>query len=242
MKHVDRNNLNGLVVIPARGGSKGVPKKNIKILGGNPLIYYSIRSAQDLGEKLKVFVSTDSEDIAAVARGFGADVPVLRPNHLSGDAVGDMPVLKDALNEARKFYEIDFDYVVMLQPTSPFRPSSLLNNAIDKLFFDQLDSVWSAKIVDLKYHPLKQLVVDKDTGQIKYFDDRGFHVIRRQELEPTLMRDGRIYALTSAFVETSDNLMGNRSGYVVDDSFHCNIDTFDDFAEAEKMSFLLAGQ
>lgn len=219
-----------------------MPKKNIKILGGNPLIYYSIRSAQELSDDLKIFVSTDSEEIAEIARGFGADVPVLRPKHLSGDAVSDMPVLQEALIQATEFYRIKFDYVLMLQPTSPFRPLSLLNDAIEKLFVEQLDSVWSAKWVDLKYHPLKQLIVEKDTGQIKYFDNRGFNVIRRQELEPTLIRDGRVYALTASFVNTSDNLMGKRSGYVVDDSYHCNIDTFDDFAEAETKSFLLAGQ
>lgn len=219
-----------------------MPKKNIKILGKNPLIYYPIRSAQDLGGDLKIFVSTDSEEIAEVARGFGADVPLLRPKHLSGDAVGDMPVLKEALIQATEFYQVKFDYVLMLQPTSPFRSVSLLNDAIEKLFVDQLDSVWSAKWVDLKYHPLKQLTFEQDTGWIKYFDKKGSNVIRRQELEPTLMRDGRVYALTASFVETSDNLMGKRSGCVIDDSYSCNIDTLDDFAEANSMGFLLPGQ
>lgn len=117
-----------LAVITARGGSKGVPGKNIKQLAGQPLIAYTIRAAIDSGIFQKVIVSTDSREIADVALNYGAEVPFLRPADISGDMVSSDDVILHALS----FYQqqgINFDEVCKLQPTSPFRNSGHLKDA-----------------------------------------------------------------------------------------------------------------
>ena len=110
-----------LAVITARGGSKGIPGKNIKLLGGKPLIVYSIEAAKKSKLITHAIVSTDDEAIAKVAREFGAEVPFMRPSELSGDKVKHVPVMRHAILLMEEKLGVIFDYVAILQPTSPFR-------------------------------------------------------------------------------------------------------------------------
>src|SRR5271169_6991185 len=122
-----------LAVIPARGGSKGVPGKNIRPLAGLPLIGHSIRLSKLCAEIAKCIVSTDSEEIAAVAREHGAEVPFLRPVELAQDNTLDLPVFEHALKWLEEIEEYKPVIVVQLRPTSPVRPRDCVDNAISIL-------------------------------------------------------------------------------------------------------------
>ncbi len=111
-----------LALIPARGGSKGVPHKNIRILNNKPLIAHSIQTALEAKELFhKIIVSTDDEEIASVAKSHGAEVPFLRPGELSNDSVPMIPVIKHAVEFIETQDMITIDWVLLLQPTAPFR-------------------------------------------------------------------------------------------------------------------------
>lgn len=122
-----------VAIIPARGGSKGIPRKNIRPLHGIPLIAYSIAAARSTKCIDRVFVSTDDPEIAAVACSWGAEVPFLRPRELSGDLVTDLPVMVHAVNWLERKEGYRPDLVVQVRPTSPFRPSWLLDKAVGLL-------------------------------------------------------------------------------------------------------------
>ncbi|MEM9260760.1 MAG: acylneuraminate cytidylyltransferase family protein, partial [Bacteroidota bacterium] len=120
-----------LGLIPARSGSKGVPRKNIRLLGGLPLLEWTVREALSAGVFTQLVVSTESEEIAAIARRAGAAVPFLRPEHLASDTAKSIDVVYAVLAELERLGET-YDAVCLLQPTTPFRSSSLIQAAIKK--------------------------------------------------------------------------------------------------------------
>jgi len=126
-------NPNIYTVIPARGGSKSVPRKNIKPLNGHPLIKYSIDYSNASSLVNRTIVSTDDEEIADIAKGLGADVPFMRPQSLGGDLVQDYPVVMHALITLEEIYEEMIDIIILLRPTSPLRPSNLIESGISLL-------------------------------------------------------------------------------------------------------------
>lgn len=174
-----------LGIIPARGGSKGIPKKNIKLLGGRPLIAYTIEAA--LGSSLdRVIVSTDCPEIAAAASSCGAEV-MMRPAELAEDSTPTLPVLQDVLRRAGG----SFDAVMTLQPTSPFRTAAHINEAIEIFRADsEADSLVSVVEVPHAFTPQK----------IMTFDGRyvagSTEVKRRQETEKYYARNGAAIYIT----------------------------------------------
>ena len=123
-------------VIPARGGSKSIPRKNIKLFKGNPLIKYSIDYSKASKLINKTIVSTDDDEIADIAENLGAEVPFMRPSELAGDLIQDYPVIVHALEEMEKIYSETIDMIVLLRPTSPLRPKNLIelgNNFSDNV-------------------------------------------------------------------------------------------------------------
>lgn len=120
-------------IIPARGGSKGIPKKNIKLLNGKPLIAYSIRASKQSQLIKRTIVSTDSEEIAGIAKSFGAEVPFLRPSHLAGDKSTDYEFVAHALNWFKQNEGEIPDYLVHLRPTTPLREIDVVDEAIRKI-------------------------------------------------------------------------------------------------------------
>ncbi len=160
-----KNNKEVLVVIPARGGSKGIPRKNIRLLAGYPLIAYSIEIARQSTLVTRIIVSTDDEEIAAIARELGAEVPFLRPPELAQDDTRDLPVFQHALNWLNEKEGYIPDAVVQLRPTTPIRERDSLDRAI-KLLIDHpaADSVRAVVVPDK--NPFKMWTIRPD-GMMK---------------------------------------------------------------------------
>jgi CMP-N-acetylneuraminic acid synthetase len=222
-----------LIVVPARGGSKGVPLKNLRKLHGVSLVARAGILARSLPWADRAVVSTDHEEIAAEAEASGLAAPFRRPEHLSGDRIGDLEVLSHALLEMEKLDGRAYDIVVMLQPTCPLRRPAHVTATVDKLVSDGLDSVWTVSQTDLKFHPLKQLCVDAE-GRMTYHDPAGARIIARQQLTPVYHRNGAAYAITRQCLLEQKSIMGTRAGAVVITDTLVNIDTLGDFLEAEK--------
>lgn len=220
-----------LAVIPARGGSKGIPRKNLRKLGGIPLVAIAGTLALQLPEIDRCIVSTDSNEIASVAAEFGIDSPFLRPEAISGDRVSDWAVLNHALQETEKKYGEYYDVIVMLQPTSPLRRAADVSGTIRMLIEGNYDSVWTVSQTDLKSHPLKQLVIHD--GLMEYWDPRGAGIIARQQLGSVYHRNGVAYAITRECLLEQKTLKGLRTGANVLSSNQISIDTEEDLTNAE---------
>lgn len=218
-----------LGVIPARGGSKGVKNKNIKELAGKPLIAYTIEAAN--ASKLdKVIVSTDSEDIAEVSKKFMGEVPFIRPTDLATDRAKAIPVIQHAIQFFADRGE-EFDAVMMLQPTTPFRRTVDIDEAIDTLNQSGADSVIS--VVDVEgHHPARMKYLSKDSKLIDPDFCEEYENQPRQELEAMYLRNGAIY-LTRKEVLMGGSFKGNDCrAQIMPNELSVNIDTELDFAYA----------
>jgi CMP-N-acetylneuraminic acid synthetase len=227
--------LSVLAVIPARGGSKGIPKKNIAPLAGKPLICYTTKLMSELPWVDKTVVSTDSPEIAQVAlRQPGIEI-IWRPESLSGDAIGDRDVLHHALIEAEAASHQTFDVVLMVQPTSPLRTAENITQCITTLVEGEWDAVWTVSPTDLSYHPRKQLSIDPD-GQLGFFIPGGETVIARQELNPVFHRNGVCYALRRELLSGAKGIWSpGKTTAVVIPGHHISIDTPEDLLAVEAL-------
>jgi CMP-N,N'-diacetyllegionaminic acid synthase len=221
-----------LAVVPARGGSKGVPLKNIHPLRGKPLIAHTSELIATLGWIDRAVVSTDSDEIARVAEAHGLAAPFRRPADLSGDRVGDVPVLAHALHTCEALDGVEYDVVLMLQPTSPLRRPQDVEKTMATLVAEKRDSVWTVSPTDLKYHPLKQLTLCD--GRLKLHDAAGASVVARQELAPVYHRNGAAYAVTRACLLDRGLLGIDTGAVVIDAAAMLSIDTLADFLVAEE--------
>jgi CMP-N,N'-diacetyllegionaminic acid synthase len=229
--------LNGrrvLVVVPARGGSKGVKLKNIHPLLGQPLIAHVGAVVRQLPYVDKAVVSTDHPAIAEAARGAGLEVPFLRPEALSGDLIGDVEVLTHALTEMERIAGVTLDVVVMLQPTSPLRTPAHVTAVVTKLVDEGWDAVWTLSRTDVKYHPLKALTLAGD-GRMDYYDRRGATIIARQQLDASFHRNGAAYAFTRTCLLDHKTIKPARTAGVVVDEPMVSIDTLEDFDRVERV-------
>lgn len=179
-----------LGIIPARGGSKGLPRKNILHLAGKPLIAYTIEAALRASLLDRVIVSTDDGEIAKVARKCGAEVPFLRPHDLARDEASIYPVLIHAVQWLDEDQNWDIDYVLLLQPTSPLRNAEDIDRAITLALERDADAIVS--VYEAKQHPyqMKRLTAE---GRIIEFISQSTPVERRQELPTVYMLNGAIY-------------------------------------------------
>jgi CMP-N-acetylneuraminic acid synthetase len=220
-----------LAVCPARGGSKGIPLKNLRPFLGVPLVARVGHLVREIPMIDRAVVSTDHREIARVARGAGLDAPFLRPDEISGDRVSDVHVLRHALEEVERIDAVTYDIVVMLQPTSPLRRAEHVEEAIRMLVDGGWDAVWTVSETDSKEHPLKQLTVDED--RLDYYDLRGAEVIARQQLEPVYHRNGVAYAITRPCLVENGSIKGERTGALVIAGQMVSIDTLWDLELAE---------
>lgn len=224
-----------LAVIPARGGSKGIPKKNIAPVGGKPLISYTTELTQKLQWLDSTVVSTDSEEIAEVATMTPGVEIVWRPEALSGDRVGDHPVLRHALLAREEELGKQYDIVLMLQPTSPLRTSDDIETCITHLHEGNWDAVWSVSETDLAYHPRKQLSLSPG-GNLGFVIAGSQAIIARQELEPVFHRNGVCYAFTRDFLTGSNSTFSeDKTSAIVTPGAHISIDTPEDLLAVEKI-------
>jgi CMP-N,N'-diacetyllegionaminic acid synthase len=224
-----------LAVVPARGGSKGIPRKNLRTIRGRSLVALAGDVASAVPEIDRRVISTDDAEIARAAQDAGLDSPFMRPPGISGDRIGDWDVLAHALQATEQFDATRYDIVVMLQPTSPLRRAQDVSAVIRMLAEGSYDSVWSVSPTDLKAHPLKQLVVRE--GRMDYWDERGAQIIARQQLEPVYHRNGVAYAITRACLLEQKTIKGARTGAYVVAGEHVSIDTEQDI---ELIEFLLS--
>jgi len=222
-----------LVVVPARGGSKGIPLKNLREVGGVPLIALVGRLISAMPEIDRAVVSTDHEKIASVAMAAGLAAPFRRPESLSGDRIGDWDVLTHALKEMESRDNTRYDIIVMLQPTSPLRTTSDVMRTIVQLIDGEWDAVWTVSETDSKSHPLKQLTI-KD-GEISYYDPAGANIIARQQLTPVYHRNGVAYAIKRECLLEQGTIMGAKTGSVIIEGTHVSIDTEWDIQLIEMM-------
>ncbi len=220
-----------LVVVPARGGSKGVKLKNIRTIHGVPLVALVGRVVQQLTYIDRAVVSTDHPEIAAIARESGLDVPFMRPKHLCADIVADGPVLYHALSECEKIDNRRYDVVVMLQPTSPFRKPAHVTETVEKLIKGEYDAVWTVSKTDSKAHPMKQLVIRDN--RLDFYDPRGVEIIARQQLMPVYHRNGVAYAMARDCIFKKKSIIGDKTSFVIINDFMVNIDTELDLKLAE---------
>ena len=221
-----------LAVVPARGGSQGVKLKNLRQVAGLSLVAHVGRIVRQLPWIDRAVVSTDHDGIASEAQSAGLDAPFRRPSELSGDRIGDWEVLHHALQETERIDQTLYDVILMLQPTSPSRTPQQVTQAAEHLLEGPFDAVWTVSPTDLKFHPLKQLVIDG--GRMRLSDPAGQGIIARQQLTPTYHRNGVAYAFTRGCLLEQKTTYGKRLGAVVIDEWVANIDTEQDLVLAEK--------
>jgi CMP-N,N'-diacetyllegionaminic acid synthase len=224
--------LSVLAVVPARGGSKEVPLKNLREVGGRSLIGRVGDVIANVPEIDRAVVSTDNAGIAAAAKAAGIAAPFMRPENLSGDLVSDIDVLSHAHMAAEAAYKQRYDIAVMLQPTSPLRTPGQVSATIRMLVEEGWDSVWTVSPTDSKAHPLKQLVVAG--GALGYYEPAGgAGIVARQQLHPVYHRNGIAYAMTRACLTEQSTIMGERTGALIITGEHVSIDTEWDIALVE---------
>lgn len=182
---------NSLYIIPARGGSKGIPRKNIKPLAGIPLIHYSIEVARTLADDEHIIVTTDDDEIAQVARETGLPVPYMRPAHLATDTAGSREVILDAMDYADS-KGIVYDNVVLLQPTSPLRTAEDVEKALE-LYSPEVDMVVS--VVEANANPYYNCFeTDATTGYLHVSKGDG-RITRRQDAPRVWEYNGAVYVI-----------------------------------------------
>lgn len=218
-----------LAVVPARGGSKGIPLKNLRPVGGIPLVALVGRVIHAIPEIDRAVVSTDHAEIARVAEQAGIAAPFIRPEDISGDRIGDLEVLVQALQAMEHLDGVAYDLVVMLQPTSPLREASHVRDCIHMLVDGGWDAVWTVSETDSKGHPFKQLSITPD-GALDYWDQRGAQIIARQQLTPVYHRNGIAYAITRDCLLNQKTIKGTRTGALMIKGEHVSIDTERDLA------------
>lgn len=219
-----------LAVVPARGGSKGVPKKNIQPIQGVPIVARVGHLIQQLPEIDRAVVSTDDPVIAETAEQSGLAAPWIRPESLSGDRIGDLDVLTHALQACETADATRYDIVLMLQPTSPMRTAAHVRQTYQTLVDENRDAVWTVSATDPKYHPRKQLEWDETT--LRYHSQDGGQVIARQQLDTLYHRNGAAYAFTRDCLVEQRAILGHNSGAVVTEDM-VSIDTWFDFRLVE---------
>jgi CMP-N,N'-diacetyllegionaminic acid synthase len=215
-----------LAIIPARGGSKGVPSKNMRKLGDKPLICHTIQTAQSSQFLDRIIVSTDDEQIAKTALKWGAEIPFIRPKDLARDETPTEPVLIHAVEYLNQSEEYEPDYVVLLQPTSPFLDSTTIDRGINIIQEEEADSLLS--VVEDRHFYWK-LVNGEIVPEYKVRK-------RRQDLTPKYRENGALYITKRETLMKKNNRLGGKIAYILMEEIDSiEIDSLFDFWLAEKI-------
>jgi CMP-N,N'-diacetyllegionaminic acid synthase len=219
-----------LYIIPARGGSKGLPNKNIRLLDNKPMIAYSIIAAQNSHYKGKVVVSTDSEKIATISKEYGAEVPFMRPQELATDSAASIDVIFHAIDYYKE-RNIHFDVVALLQPTSPLRISEDINKAIKKLLDKNAEAI--VGVCESEHHPLWTNTLPID-GSMKNFLPESIKGLNRQQLPIYYRLNGAIFISTvDALYKQKTFIHLNTFSYIMPHERSVDIDNEMDFKLAK---------
>lgn len=228
--------LEVLAVIPARGGSKGIPRKNIRDFAGYPLIAYSIAAGRQAERVTRVVVSTDDREIADTALGFGAEVPFLRPTELAQDATRDLPVFEHVLRWLRDNESYQPDLVVQLRPTSPVRPVGLVDRAVD-ILADHQDADSVRGVVPAGQNPYKMWHIHTEGHMLPLLTldtVKEPYNAPRQALPPVYWQTGHIDVIRPEVIEVKQSMTGEMIMPVeIDPAFTVDIDNLQDWARYE---------
>ncbi|NUW68976.1 acylneuraminate cytidylyltransferase family protein [Vibrio coralliilyticus] len=226
-----------LVIIPARGGSKGLPRKNILELAGKPLLAWTIEECLKCHFPIKVIVSSDDNEILEVAKSYGAET-LKRPSVLASDTALSIPVMLHAV-EALGSESENYPYIALMQPTSPLRRAKHIIEAYEKLLTEGASSVIS--VVEQKNNPLKSFII-RD-GCLRGISNDEYPFMRRQDLPPTFAANGAIYITAQEELCKSKSLMSSRVvAYEMNEIDSIDIDSSEDFESAEQIIFSLSTQ
>jgi len=230
-----------LALIPARGGSKGIPGKNIRHFAGWPLIAWSIAAAKQSGSVTRLIVSTDDEEIAAVARRYGAEVPFLRPAELAQDNTADLPVFEHALKWLAEAEGYKPEVVIQLRPTSPIRPVGLIDDAV-KILLEHKDADCVRGVVPAGQNPHKMWRISYENEPmaplLQVDGIREPYNAPRQILPPVYWQTGHIDAIRTATILQKHSLTGDKVyPLIIDPRYTVDIDTPADWARYESLVY-----
>ncbi|MDP3800090.1 MAG: acylneuraminate cytidylyltransferase family protein [bacterium] len=233
------NGVKILGVITARGGSKGIPRKNIKELNGKPLIAYTIEAAQKSGIFDRIVLSTDDLEIAEVAKKYGCEVPFMRPNELAQDGTPHLPVMQHAVSWLKEKENYNPDLVAILQPTAPLRQFWHIKEAFDLLVKKEADSVVAVTEIPGHHSPYWAVVMDESgLGKLFTGDHIRNRIPRRQSLpKKTYSHCGALYLFKTGLIFDKDNpnFYGDKVAiYPIEEKYCANIDLPDDWEMAER--------
>ena len=227
-----------LAVITARGGSKGIPGKNLKLLAGKPLLAYTVEAAVAAGVFDRLILSTDDESIAAFGKSIGCDVPFMRPPALAQDETPHLPVLQHAVSWLADHQGYRPDAVVILQPTSPLRRAEHIRTATGLLAASTADSVLSVSAVPAHMNPMRMLRVDAGGLATLFVSGEPVRrrINRRQDMPEAWVMNGAIYAFRTGVLSAPEpSLYGETTvAMPLPDPYGISIDTPEDWAAAEK--------
>lgn len=230
-----------LALIPARGGSKGIPRKNIRSFAGYPLIAWSIAAAKQSALVTRVIVSTDDEEIAAVAREWGAETPFFRPSELAQDTTTDLPVFEHALKWLEEVEGYRPQVIVQLRPTSPLRPKGMVDNAV-RILLAHADADCVRGVVPAAQNPFKMWRFHGEDQPLKpLLEVDGIaepYNAPRQVLPPVYWQTGHIDVIRASTVINKKSLTGDVVyPLVIDPKYTVDIDTLTDWAKYEAVIY-----
>jgi N-acylneuraminate cytidylyltransferase len=228
-----------LALIPARGGSKGIPRKNIRNFAGYPLIAWSIAAAKQSDLVTRIIVSTDDKEIASVAREFGAETPFMRPDEISQDGTTDLPVFEHALKWLEELEGYKPEVVVQLRPTSPIRSRRLVDDAI-RILLEHKDADSVRGVVSAGQNPHKMWRISGENGPMKnLLDVPGImepYNAPRQILPPIYWQTGHIDAIRTETITTGGSMSGGVIyPIIIDSRYTVDIDNLQDWARYEHL-------
>lgn len=220
-----------LAIVPARGGSKGVPRKNVLPLAGRSLLAYVRDAAKGAVRLDRTILSTDDDEIAAEGRKVGLEVPFIRPAELARD---DTPMI-DVIRHAVAWVEAQGEapkFIVLLQPTSPLRRGKHIDDAVNLLVTSGADSV--VTVVEVPKHLSPDYVMKIENGVLRSFLPEGARITRRQDVRPAYFRDGTVYAFRRDTITHGTIYGDDCRPLVIDAAESLSIDSPEDWAEAER--------
>lgn len=223
-----------LGLIPARGGSKGIPNKNRKKLGGKPLLEYTFEAALGSKKLSRVVFSSEDEQLIELAKKKGVEVPFVRPASLASDTAGSLEVVQHALQYLALEGE-HYDAVCLLQVTYPFRTAEDIDNAILKFESSKTDSLISVKEVPHQYNP-HWVFLENSSSNLSIATGDDQIIKRRQDLPKAFIRDGAIYISKSEVLLNENSFYGKSISHIeLDPQKYVNIDTEIDWYKAEEI-------
>jgi pseudaminic acid cytidylyltransferase len=225
-----------ICVIPARGGSKRIPRKNIKKFNGIPIIVYSIRAAIESDCFDKVIVSTDDEEIARISKSYGAEVPFIRPEEFSDDYISTIPVVKHAIEWLEANININIKYVCCLYATAPFIKSKIISNSFNKL--KELEASYCISVTSFPF-PIQRAIKITSKNRLDMFNPEYFNT-RSQDLDEAFHDAGQFYwGKSKAFKKELPFFSEVSTPFLLPRFLVQDIDTIEDWIRAEGMYLAL---